>query len=144
MLIGVIDGMGGGIGKAIVERLRADGKARKILALGTNAIATAAMYKAGADHAATGENAIIVNCRRADVIIGTVGIVLANSMLGEISPCIAEAVSSSDAVKILIPSSKCNVFIAGHHDQPIAKYIEDIPNILSNIQSKLEDSQIDD
>ncbi|MCL2705701.1 MAG: DUF3842 family protein [Spirochaetaceae bacterium] len=132
MKILVIDGMGGGIGKSVIERLRQETDEHSILAIGTNAIATSVMLKAGADLSATGENAIIYNCSKVDVIIGTIGIVLANSMLGEISPRIAEAVSGSEAMKILIPTSKCNTFIAGIKDQPTAKYIDDIPRILVN------------
>jgi len=134
MRILVIDGMGGGIGKAVVELLRREKGDYSVMAAGTNAIASSAMLKAGADQAATGDNAIIYNCGKADVIIGTIGIVFANSLHGEISPRIAEAVSSSEAVKILIPSSKCKAFIAGVKDQQTAQYIEEIPQILKNIK----------
>ncbi|HCC36854.1 MAG TPA: hypothetical protein DEQ14_04170 [Treponema sp.] len=133
MHIVVIDGMGGGIGKAVVERLCREKTDYSIIAVGTNAIATSAMLKAGADQSATGENAIIFNCGRADVIIGTIGIVLANSMLGEISPQIAGAVSSSRALKILIPASKCNTLITGIKEQPAAQHIDEIPAILHRI-----------
>lgn len=133
MKIMVIDGMGGGIGKAVVERLRREAADYTILAVGTNAIATSAMLKAGADQSATGENAVIFNSGRADVIIGTVGIVLANAMLGEISPRIAEAVAASEAAKILIPVSKCNTFITGVKEQPATQYIDEIPDILKKI-----------
>jgi hypothetical protein len=137
MKILIIDGMGGGIGKAVIECIRAASAARHhILAIGTNAIAAAAMHKAGADQAATGENAVVFNCGRADIIIGTIGIVLANAMLGEISPRMAEAVSSSDAVKILIPSSKYNAMIIGVKDQPTAQSINEIPAILQSLEGK--------
>ncbi len=122
MNILVIDGMGGGIGKAVIERIRSMSANHSILAIGTNGIATATMHKAGADQAATGENAVVVNCSRADCIIGTLGIVLANSMLGEITPRIAEAVASSNATKILIPTSQCNALIAGATDRPTSQY----------------------
>ncbi|MDR1409432.1 MAG: DUF3842 family protein [Oscillospiraceae bacterium] len=135
MRVLVIDGMGGGLGKAVVERLRQEAAGYSILAIGTNAIATSAMHKAGADQSATGENAIIYNCDRADVIVGTVGIVMANSMLGEISSRIAETVSSSDAVKVLIPTSKCNAFIAGVKEQTTAQYIDEIPYILKRLET---------
>ena len=138
MKILIIDGMGGGIGKSVVERLRQEKEKYSILAIGTNAIATSVMLKAGADQSATGENAIIYNCKKVDVIIGTIGIVLANSMLGEISPAIAEAVSVSEAVKILIPTSKCNSFIAGIKDQPTAQYIDEIPGILKKLEADNE------
>ena len=133
MKILVIDGMGGGIGKSVIERLRQETEKYSILAIGTNAIATSTMLKAGADLSATGENAIVYNCSGVDVIIGTIGIMLANSMLGEISPNIAEAVSSSEAMKILIPTSKCNVFVTGVKDQPTAQYIDEIPHILKKL-----------
>ena len=130
MKILVIDGMGGGIGKSIVERLRREAQNYSILAIGCNAIAASTMLKAGADQSATGENAVVYNCPRVDVIIGSIGIVLANSMLGEITPRIAEAISSSDAVKILIPTSKCNAYITGLRELPTAQYIDEIPDIL--------------
>lgn len=133
MRILIIDGMGGGIGKSIVERLRRETEEYSILGIGTNAIAASTMLKAGADQSATGENAVVYNCGRVDVIIGSIGIVLANSMLGEISPAIAEAVSSSEAVKILIPTSKCNAFVAGVKEQPTAQYIDEIPAILKKM-----------
>ena len=135
MKILVIDGMGGGIGKTVIERLRKESEAHYIFAIGTNAIATSVMLKAGADLSATGENAIVYNSQRVDVIIGTIGIILSNSMLGEISPRIAEAVSSSEAIKILIPTSKCNAFVAGVKDQPTAQYIDEIPRIIKNMEA---------
>ncbi|MFP3156044.1 DUF3842 family protein [Lachnospiraceae bacterium ZAX-1] len=134
MHILVIDGMGGGIGKSVIERICSASREYHILAVGTNAIATAAMHKAGANQVATGENAIVYNCGRVECIIGTIGIALANSMLGEISPCIAEAVAESKATKILIPSSRCNVWIAGVKDQPLAQYIDEIPIILQKLK----------
>ena len=134
MKILVIDGMGGGIGKAVVERLSREEQEYSILAVGTNAIATSAMHKAGAEQVASGENAVIYNCGRADVIIGSIGIVLANSMLGEITPRIAEAISSSEAVKILIPSSKCNAHITGLRDLTTSQYIDEIPEILKRYE----------
>ena len=127
----VIDGMGGGIGKSIIEHIRKNElKDIEITAVGTNSIATAAMIKAGADKGATGENAIVYNCTKADYIIGVIGIVIANSMHGEISPKIAEAVSSSPAHKILIPIDKCNVTVLGLVDKPIQTQISGICKIL--------------
>ena len=133
MKILIIDGMGGGIGKSVIERLRQESLEHTMIAVGTNAIATSAMLKAGAGKSATGENAIVYNCGKADVIIGTIGILLANSMLGEISPRIAQAVSESEAVKVLIPVSKCSAFIAGVRDMPTAQYIDEIPSILKRV-----------
>jgi hypothetical protein len=125
MKILVIDGMGGGIGKSIIEKIKAERTDAEVMAVGTNAIATSAMLKAGADSGATGENAVIYNAATADYIIGVLGIVFANSMHGEISPKMAEAIAQSRAHKILIPMDKCNVTIAGITDRPIQDYIRD-------------------
>ena len=124
MKIIVIDGQGGGVGKALIEQLKARLPNQPLLALGTNAMATAGMIKAGADQGATGESAIIYNCRDADVILGPVGIVLAHSMLGELSPAIAQAVGESKAVRILVPIGKCRTKIAGMNEMPLAALIE--------------------
>lgn len=113
MKILVIDGLGGSIGKSIVGRVRVEFGGAEIIAVGTNALATSAMLKAGADFGATGENAVVHNSSRVDCIIGALGIVLANSMHGEISPEIAKAVSGSLARKILIPINSCNVVVTG-------------------------------
>ena len=126
----VIDGMGGGIGKAIIEHLKKGLKSAELVAVGTNSIATSAMLKAGADYGATGENAVIHNCGKSDFIIGVTGIVIANSMHGEISPKMAEAVSISPAHKILIPIDRCNVTILGIAEKPIQQYISEIADVL--------------
>ncbi|MDR2924132.1 MAG: DUF3842 family protein [Treponema sp.] len=132
MNILVIDGMGGGIGKSIIEHLKNELDDVEITAVGTNSIATSAMIKAGADYGATGENAVVFNCTKADIIIGVIGIVFTNAMHGEISPKIAEAVSSSPAHKILLPVDKCNVTILGVDSKPIQSYINEIAAILKN------------
>jgi ABC-type glucose/galactose transport system permease subunit len=111
--IAVIDAQGGGFGKAIVEGLSVLGDKVDILALGTNVYATMAMRKAGAHRYATGENAICFNADKVDIIIGGIGILASNSMLGEITPAIAHAVSSSHAKKIVIPFGKCNITVPG-------------------------------
>ncbi len=126
MNILVIDGMGGGIGKAVIEQLRSACGDVRIMAVGTNSLATSAMIKAGADFGATGENAVIYNCARADCVIGVIGICFANAMHGEISPRMAEAVSSCAAHKFLIPMDKCSVTVAGVADKPIQSYISDV------------------
>lgn len=125
MNILVIDGMGGGIGRAVVERLVAFENVI-ITAVGTNSAATGAMLKAGAHNGATGENAVVYNASRADFIIGVVGIVAANSMHGEISPKMAQAVAQSPAHKILIPIDKCNITVVGVKPAPIKEYIDKI------------------
>ena len=130
MNILIIDGMGGGIGKSIIEHIKTEFADAVITAAGTNSIATSAMLKAGADYGATGENAIIYNCTKTDLIIGVTGIVFANAMHGEISPKMAEAVSSSPAHKILLPVDKCNVTIAGVDNKPIQSHINEIAAII--------------
>lgn len=124
MTIAVVDGMGGGVGKAIVEALLARCPEAEIWALGTNALATAAMKRAGAHRAATGDNAICVSCRRADIVTGSLGIVLAESMMGEISPRVAHEISACNAQKILIPTNKCHVTVIGLGDMPLGQQIE--------------------
>ena len=125
----IIDGQGGGIGKSIIEQMRKEthGFDGEIVAAGTNSAASASMLRAGADIAATGENAVIYNSKKADIIAGAVGICFANSMRGEISPAMAAAVCESDAVKILIPVPmyKCNINIMGVAEKPMAQYISE-------------------
>ena len=121
----VIDGQGGGFGKAIIEALRAKGYAGDILAVGTNALATSAMLKAGASAGATGENAAAVNAARADIVAGPLGLVMANSMLGECTPAMAAAIAQSPAVKVLVPAAKCNVQVAGFAPKPLGELIDD-------------------
>lgn len=121
----VIDGQGGGYGRALIAALRSAGYEGEIIAVGTNSAATSAMLKAGADAGATGENAVIVNARRAEVIAGPLGLVMADSMLGECSPAMAAAVAASRAVKVLIPAAKCGVQIAGLPSLPLADSIAD-------------------
>lgn len=116
MNILVIDGQGGGIGRQLISSLKAARPIDTLIAVGTNSAATSAMLKAGADDAATGENAVIVNCRNADVIVGPVGIAIADSLMGEITPAMAKAVGQSRAKRILIPLNRCNTWIAGVND----------------------------
>lgn len=123
MKITIIDGQGGKIGKTIVEQLKKVHPKQEIYAIGTNSLATSAMLKAGADYGATGENPCIVNAADSDIIIGPVGIVIANALLGEITPAIATAVGSSKAYKILIPMNKCNHYIVGCADAGLSENI---------------------
>ena len=123
MNILVIDAQGGGIGKQVVAAIKQNMPEMEITAVGTNSAATTAMLKAGADHAATGENAVIVGCRRADVIVGPVGIVIADSLYGEITPVMALAVGQSNARRLLIPVNHCDNFIVGVSDLALGKLI---------------------
>ena len=123
MKIVVIDGQGGRIGKLVIEKINDLCASHELIAIGTNSLATAAMIKAGAKKAATGENPVIVNARKADVIIGPIGIVMANALLGEVTEKMAIAISDSDAYKILIPVSKCNHKVVGLKDLSIDDYI---------------------
>ncbi len=111
--ITIIDGQGGRMGKAIIEQLKKEFPEQELLAIGTNGIATAAMLKAGADGGATGENPVIVAARDSDIIIGPIGIVIADSLFGEVTPAMAAAVGSSRAFQILMPVSRCNHYVAG-------------------------------
>lgn len=123
MKITVIDGQGGKIGKTIIEQLKKRHPEVELYAIGTNSIATAAMMKAGADYGATGENPCIVNTGDSDIIIGPIGIVFANALLGEITPAIATAIGASKAYKILIPVNKCNHFIVGCEEITLSEQI---------------------
>lgn len=124
MKIMVIDGQGGKMGKSIVEQMRREFPGDEILAIGTNSIATAAMLKAGADAGATGENPVIVGCETADVIVGPLGIVIADSLLGEITPAMAAAVGKSRAGKVLLPVNRCQHFVVGLMEMPLGDYVK--------------------
>lgn len=131
----VIDGQGGGIGSRLIAGLRESlGDSPKIIAAGTNPLATNAMLKAGADAGATGENPILFNSRRADVILGPIGIILANAMLGEVTPAMATAVSGSSAQKILIPFSQCSVTVAGVEPCPLESYIRQAVELVAKYE----------
>ena len=124
MNILVMDAQGGGIGKQVVTAVRTRFPDVTITAVGTNAAATTAMLRAGADEGATGENAAVVCCRRADVVIGPVGIVIADAMLGEVTPRMAVAVGQSAAKRILIPVNHCANFIAGVADLSVGRLVD--------------------
>ena len=119
MKLVVIDGQGGGVGKSIVAAIKQLAPSQRVIALGTNVQATAAMLRAGADAGATGESAIRYQCKTADVIMGVTGILHANAMMGEISPGIAAAVSLSEGQKVLVPLERCGLRIAGVGRQPL-------------------------
>ena len=133
MNILVMDAQGGGIGKQVVTAVRTRFPDVTITAVGTNAAATTAMLRAGADEGATGENAAVVCCRRADVIIGPVGIVIADALLGEITPRMAVAVGQSRAKRILIPVNHCDNHIAGTGDMSMAGLIESVVGTLRGL-----------
>ena len=124
MKIVVIDGQGGNIGRRIVEEIKAKKTGCEILAIGTNSTATALMMKGGADVGATGENPVVLASRDADVIIGPIGIILADSMYGEITPRMTEAIGASRARKILIPINKCVVVAGVDETMSISDYIK--------------------
>lgn len=123
-LVLVLDGQGGGMGaqlvKLLADRLPED---CRLLAVGTNVAATGAMLRAGAPQGATGENAVLYQAARASVILGPIGVILAHGILGEVSPAMAAAVSGSEAVKILIPSSNCGVHVAGTEGLRLDEYL---------------------
>ena len=131
----VIDGQGGQLGSQIVKELLAKFSDISITAVGTNAVATAAMLKAGAAKAATGENPVIVACRKADIIIGPIGIVIADSLMGEVTPAMAVAVGQSDAARILIPVNKCENMVAGISNLPTSVLIQDAISKISQVIS---------
>ncbi len=120
----VIDSQGGGIGKQVITAMKQKFPDIPITAVGTNSAATSAMLKAGADHAATGENAVVVGCRKADVIIGPIGIVIADAMYGEITPNMAVAVGQSGAKRLLIPVNHCDNIIIGAPNLPLGRLVE--------------------
>lgn len=128
----VIDGKGGGVGSALIARLKGL-PAVRLLALGANSLATSAMLRAGAQDGATGENAIVQCCRRADVIVGPIGILIAGAMLGEITAPMAAAVGQSDAHLVLLPNSKSCVHICGVEQMPLSQYIEEAAKKIEEI-----------
>ena len=117
MRIAVVDGQGGGIGKCIIEKLRQSlGQEIEIIALGTN----------GASEGASGENAIVVNSFKADIIVGSVGIIAASSMMGELTPAMARAIAESPAQKILIPLNRCGLLVVGSKSIALPQYIDEL------------------
>ena len=124
MKVVVIDGQGGNIGKRIIEEIKASGIQSEVMAIGTNSTATAAMMKGGADIGATGENPVVLASRDADIIIGPIGIIMADSMYGEITPKMAESVGASKARKILIPINKCVTVAGVDESRTISDYIK--------------------
>lgn len=135
----VIDGQGGGMGRALVEQLKKNVPGLHVRALGTNAMATAAMLKAGADDGATGENAVVYNVHRAHMILGPVGILTSNGLLGELTPAMASAIGESDAVKILLPSQRCSIRLAVGDPQPLQFYLGEAVRMVKQEMQALQE-----
>ena len=136
MVVVIIDGQGGGIGGAVIKAIRQNfGNDLEIWGLGTNALAAAQMIKAGANRCASGENAILQSVKEAQVILGTISVVLANSMMGEMTPAAAEAVNSSPAWKILLPLSREKVQVVGVLEEPLPHLIEIMMGRLREVMS---------
>ena len=139
MRIVVIDGQGGGIGKSLVEQLKKKLPKEELLAIGVHSIATSNMLKAGADLGVTGENAIVYNCKNAKIITGPIGIIVANGLMGEITKEMAEAITASEAEKILIPVARCSVKVAGVQEMSVGKYVE---QAVEMIKQRLEQKEM--
>ena len=131
MKILVIDGQGGKMGAALTDQIKKNMPDAEVVAVGTNSLATSAMLRAAA---ATGENPVVVNCTWADVIVGPIGIILANALWGEITPKMAAAVSECVAKKILIPVNRCSVSVVGVQDKTLSEYVRDAVAMLKNMQ----------
>ena len=137
MVIMVVDGQGGGIGRALIEKLKSEfGAEHEIMAVGINAMATMGMMKGGAKNIATGENAVVFNAKRADIIVGSIGIVAANSMFGELTPVMANAISESPAIKVLIPLNKCGLRVAGVSGDSLPVIMDDAVKLVAQIIEK--------
>lgn len=135
MRVLVIDAQGGGMGKQLVAAIRQGVPGAEITAVGTNSVATAAMRKAGADFSATGENAVVVACRRTDVIVGPVGVTIADALLGEITPAMAVAVGQSTAKRVLIPFNHCDNIVVGVSNLSIGALIQETVAILRDLSA---------
>lgn len=137
LLVAIVDGQGGGMGRALAEAVKKDFPDLWVRALGTNALATAAMLKGGADEGATGENAVVFGAGRAHILLGPVGVLAANGLLGEVTPRMAEAIGASGAVKILLPSQRCSIRLAVGPGQPMQYYLDDAMRLLDEEVQRL-------
>ena len=133
MKLVVIDGQSGRMGQLFIERVRSAGLPCEITAIGTNAIATAAMLKAGANQGATGENPVLVACRTADIIAGPIGILSADSLLGEITPAMAVAIGQSGAKKLLLPVNQCSNLVAGVPAMTLKELMDKAMELLTSL-----------
>lgn len=132
----VIDAQGGGIGRQLVSVIKESIPEAEVTAVGTNSAATSVMLRAGADQAATGENAVVVNSRKADAIVGPIGIVIADSLYGEVTPVMAKAVAQSDARRILIPINHCDNIVVGVSDLNIGTLIRGVVSELEKLSRR--------
>ena len=130
LLVVVVDGQGGGMGRGLVESIKKKWPKLHVRAVVTNSLATSAMLRAGADDGATGENAVVFNARQADLLLGPIGILTPNGLLGEVSPAMAGAVGASEAVKILLPSQRCSIRLAAGDPQPLQFYLDQALRLL--------------
>ena len=130
LLVVVVDGQGGGMGRGLVESIKKKWPKLHVRAVGTNSLATSAMLRAGADDGATGENAVVFNARQADLLLGPIGILTPNGLLGEVSPAMAAAIGGSEAVKILLPSQRCSIRLAAGDPQPLQFYLDQALRLL--------------
>ena len=134
----IIDGQGGNLGRQLTKRLKEALPQVEITAVGTNSTATENMLKGGADRAATGENAVVVNARRARIIAGPLGIVIADALLGEVTPAMAMAVGRSDAVRVLIPMNRCDTLVAGVAEKPMGDLVDDAVRRIITVLQKAD------
>lgn len=130
MRIAVVDGQGGGIGRAIVDKLKAALPEVEVIALGTNSAATGQMLRAGADEGATGENAIVHNMKYVDIVVGVIAIINANSMMGELTPRMAQAVGESRAFKVLLPVNRCNIHVVSVEEASLSVHLDNAISII--------------
>ena len=133
MKLVVIDGQSGRMGQLLIDRIRAAALPCEILAVGTNALATAAMLKAGADAGATGENPVLVACRTAEIIAGPIGILSADSLMGEITPAMAVAVGQSPARKVLLPVNQCSNIVVGTQSLSLSRLMDEAVELLRSM-----------
>ena len=133
MKVVVIDGQSGRMGQLLIDRMRNAGLSCEILAIGTNALATAAMLKAGADAGATGENPVLVACRTADIIAGPIGILSADSLLGENTPAMSVAIGQSAAKKVLLPVNQCSNIVVGTQSLSLSKLMDEAVDLLRSM-----------
>lgn len=134
MNILVIDAQGGGVGKQLVSAIKKSFPGDTVIAVGTNSLAASAMLKAGADRAATGENAVVVNCRTADVIVAPIGVVIADAMLGEITPAMALAAGQSPAMRILLPIAHCDNMVVGVKELGMGQLVQEAVERLRKVR----------